>query len=149
MIRLWSAFEATPADGASSLRGFFLGQFLALLAALAALAAHLLAGPLFSHYVYLFCLPALVVCAGLGGFPSAMSATLILAAGAFLADVQGQLSAPERLGRVALFLLVGGAVAFTGGWLRRSVRTWRVQLAELEEREAILRASLDAVPDAT
>jgi two-component system, LuxR family, sensor kinase FixL len=149
MIRLWSAFEATPADSASSLRGFFLGQFLALLAALAALAVHLLAGPLFSDSVYLFCLPALVVCAGLGGFPSAMSATLILAAGAFLADVQAQLSTPERLGRVALFLLVGAAVAYTGGWLRRSVGTWRVQLARLEEREAILRASLDAVPNAT
>ena len=146
--RLWSAFEASPAGGAISLRAFFLGQFLALLAALATLAAHLVSGPLFSHSVYLFCLPALVICATLGGFPSAMSTTVILAAGAFVADLDAQLPAPERLGRVALFLVLGTAIAFAGGRLRRAVWEWRQGLDRLEEREAILSSSIDAVPDA-
>lgn len=149
MNRLWSAFEVTPPDGANSLRSFFLGQFLALLAALAALALHLLAGPLFSRSVYLFCLPALLVCAGLGGFPSAMSATVILAAGAYVADLDARMPAPERWARVALFLLLGVAVAYIGDRLRRTVGAWRHRLALLEEREAILRSSLDAVPDAS
>lgn len=149
MIKVWSAFEASPADGPHSLRSFFLGQFLALLTALATLGAHLLSGPLFSHSVYLFCLPALIACAGLGGFPSAMSATVILAAGAFAADSYAQLPQPERLGRVVLFLLLGAAVAYGGAQLRRVLGTWRLRLRRLEEREAILRASLDAVPDAS
>jgi two-component system sensor kinase FixL len=149
MSRLWSAFDANPADGGSSLRSFFLGQFLAVLAALATLAAHLLAGPLFSGSAYLFCLPALVICAGLAGFPSAMSATVILAVGAFVADLEARLPAPERLGRVAVFLLIGAALAYGGGQVRRSVRAWRRRLDEAEVREAILGASLNAVADAT
>src|ERR1700704_6472537 len=100
MSRLWSALEASPADTPNSLRNFFLGQFLALLIALATLGAHLLSGPLFSHSVYLFCLPALLACAIFGGFPSAMSATMILAAGAFVADGHAPLPEAERLGRV-------------------------------------------------
>lgn len=112
MNRLWSAFQISAADAPPSLRTFFLGQFLALLAALATLSAHLLAGPLFVHSVYLFCLPALVICAGLAGFPSAMSATVILAVGAFVADIDGGLPPAERLARVALFLLLGAAIAY-------------------------------------
>jgi two-component system sensor kinase FixL len=149
MNRLWSAFDPSPMLGANSLRSFFLGQFLALLAALTTLAAHLLAGSLFSHSVYLFCLPALLVCAGLGGFPSGMSATVILAVGAFVADIDGGLPVPERLGRVAIFLLLGAAVAYAGGRLRRSVGDWRQRLGQIEDRAAILHASLNAVPDAS
>jgi two-component system sensor kinase FixL len=149
MIRLWSAFEATPAQGVNSVRGFFLGQFLALLAALTALAAHLVAGPAFSHSVYLFCLPALLVCAGLGGFPSGMSATVILAVGAYVADLDAGMPAPERLGSALLFLLLGAAVAYAGGRVRRVVRESRDRFDRVEARAALLRASLNAVPDAT
>lgn len=149
MNRLWPAIEAFAPDGPSSLRRFFLGQFLALLAALTTLAAHLLSANLFSHSVYLFCLPAVVICAALGGFPSGMSAAVILAAGAFVADLYAHLPTPERWGRVALFLLLGAAIAALGGWLGRGGGTWRRRAEQLEEREAILRASLDAVPDAT
>ena len=124
---MWSAFEASPADGPNSLRNFFLGQFLALLTALATLGAHLLFGPLFSHSVYLFCLPALLACAALGGFPSAMSATVILAAGAFAADSYAQLPQPERFGRVVLFLLLGAAVAY-GGRTPAAVGRWNRRL---------------------
>jgi two-component system sensor kinase FixL len=149
MDRLWSAFEASPADGAASLRSFFLGQFLALVAAIATLGAHLVFGPLFSHSVYLFCLPAVLVCAALGGFPAAMSVTVILTAGAFVADVSAQIPGPERIGRAVLFLLLGAAVGYSAGRLRRALAAWRERLALLEEHDAILRASLDAVPDAS
>ncbi|MFI4966503.1 MAG: sensor histidine kinase [Caulobacterales bacterium] len=147
--RLRSAFRASPADDATALGRFFLGQLVALIAAMATLAAHLVLGPLFNHSVYLFCLPALLVCAGLGGFPSAMSATVILAAGAFIADAYVELAEPERFARLALFLLLGAGVAYAGGRLRRSIGDWRRDLAGFEEREAILRSSLDAVPDAS
>jgi two-component system sensor kinase FixL len=149
MNRLWSAFDAGAADNAPSLRRFFLGQLLALLLSLATLAAHLLSGGLFVHSIYLFCLPALLICAALGGFPSAMSATVILAAGAFVADAYLRVGDPERFARVGLFMLLGAGVAFAGGRFRRSVEASRRRVARLEEREAILRASLDAVPDAS
>jgi two-component system sensor kinase FixL len=149
MNRLWSAFEANPADGVSPLRSVLLGQFLALLTALATLGVHQLSGSFFSHSVYLFCLPALLICAGLGGFPAGMSVTVLLAAGGFVADLYGGMPAPERFGRAALFLLLGAAVAYAGGRVRKAVLLWRGRLDRLEEREAILRSSLDAVPDAT
>jgi len=148
MIRLWSAFEASPADSASPLRGFFLGQFLALLLALASLAAHLFAGPLLSHSVYLLCLPAVVVCAALGGFPSAMSATVIMAIGAYVADIDAALPPRERLARVAVFLVAGAVLAYAGGRARRWGNARGRREARIEAREAILRVGQDAVPDA-
>ncbi|HEX4711488.1 PAS domain S-box protein [Phenylobacterium sp.] len=149
MHKVWSAFDLSPADGGNSVRSFFAGQFLALLTAVTTLAVHVLAGPLFDHSVYLFCLPALLVCSALGGRASGLSVTLILAAGAFVADAYAGLPEPERIGRVGLFLLFGAAVAYAGGRLRQSVGDLRHRLATLDEREAILSASLDAVAEAT
>src|SRR5438445_12102289 len=149
VTKFWSAFDVRPADGGNSLRGFFLGQFLALLTAVTTLAVHLLAGPLFGHSVYLFCLPALLICSVLGGRASGLSVTLILAAGAFVADAYAGLPEPERIGRVALFLLSGAAVAYAGGRLRQAVGDLRHRLAAQEVREAILRASLEAVAEAS
>jgi len=148
MTRLWSAFEASPAQGANRLRSFLLGQLLALLAALATLALHRLAGPLLGHSVYLICLPALLVCAVLGGFPSAMGATAILAIGAAFADARAGLPADERYARAALFVLLGAAIGLAGGQLRGAVADWRGRLARSQERQSLLRASLDAAPDA-
>ncbi|THD58099.1 PAS domain-containing sensor histidine kinase [Phenylobacterium sp.] len=149
MTRLWPAFRAIPVDGGNSLRGFFLGQVLALLASVAALALHMLFGPIFSHSVYLFCLPAVLICAAFGGFPSAMSATVILAIGAFVADAYAALTLPEQVGRAAVFLLLGAGFALVGGQLRRMIVGQEQQLIELAERAAILRASLDAASDAS
>jgi len=149
MNRLWSVFDPVTADGKRSLRGFFLGQFLALLAAVATLAAHLVFGPLFGASVYLFCLPALLLCSGLGGRACGLTATLILAAGAYVADAYTRLPEPERIARVALFLVLGAAVAYLGGWMRRQVRGLRRSLDAREEQEVILRASLDAVSEAS
>jgi two-component system sensor kinase FixL len=149
MNRLWSAFEVSPSEDANRLRSFFLGQLLALLAALASLGAHLLSGGLFAHSVYLFCVPALLICAALGGFPSAMSAAVILAVGGFVADTGAGFLPVERFGRVGLFLLMGASIAYAGGRLRAVVVAWRDRQAWAEERAAILRASLDAVADAT
>jgi hypothetical protein len=51
MTRVWWAFDMNASEGPVSLRRFFLGQCLALLAALATFAAYLLFGPLFGHSV--------------------------------------------------------------------------------------------------
>jgi two-component system sensor kinase FixL len=149
MNRLWFAFNPAQADGASSMRAFFLGQSLALLTAVAALGARQLFGPLFSHSVYLFCLPALLICAAWSGRASGLSVTLILAAGAFVADAYAGLPEPERIGRVAVFLLLGAAVAYVAGRLRLAFVDQLHRLSLQQEREAILRASLDAVADAS
>ncbi|HEY2359228.1 MAG TPA: PAS domain S-box protein [Phenylobacterium sp.] len=50
---------------------------------------------------------------------------------------------------VLLLLVLGAAAAYATGRLRREAATLRRRLAEQEEREAILRAGLDAVVDAT
>lgn len=148
MNRLRSAVAGTPADGAVELRSFFLGQLTALFAAVATLALQLLFAPLFSHSVYLLCVPALLLSLAVGGFPAAMSVTVILAIGAFFADVAAALPQPERVARLAIFLLIGTSVALVGGFTRRTVLAWRRRLAEATEREALLNASLDAVADA-
>ena len=140
---------AKPADGAISLRGFFLGQAIALLAAVAALALHLLLGPLFSHSVYLFCIAAVLVCAGAAGFPAAMTATALMTVGGFLADGHAAITPSEQFGRAAVFLFLGSVIALVGGQLRRTLIRQDRALDELTEREAMLRASLDAVAEAT
>jgi two-component system, LuxR family, sensor kinase FixL len=149
-----AADPAAPAidasgDTAASLRGFFLGQLIALLAAVAALALHLLLGALFSHSVYLFCVAAVLVCAGAAGFPAAMSATVLLTVGAFLADGHAAISESEQVARAAFFLLFGSVIALTGGQLRRVIVSQERRLAASGEQEALLRASLDAVAEAT
>jgi two-component system sensor kinase FixL len=141
--------QAGAADGAISLRGFFLGQAIALLAAIGALALHLLFGPLFGHSVYLFCVPAVLICAAFGGFPSAMSATALLTVGGFLADGSAAISPSEQFARAALFLFAGSVIALVGGQVRRTLVRQARALDELIEREALLRASLDAVAEAT
>ncbi len=128
---------------------FFLGQCLALLTAVTTLGLHLLVGPLLSHSVYLFCLPALLICSGLSGRASGLTVTLILAAGAFVADAYAGLPDPERVIRAALFLLLGAVVAYVGGQLRLAFANLLQRQGLQEEREAILRASLDAVADAS
>lgn len=135
--------------GAISLRGFFLGQAIALFAALGALALHLLFGPLFGHSVYLFCLPAVLLCAAFAGFPSAMSATVLLTVGGFVADGSAAIAPSEQFSRAALFLFAGSVIALVGGQLRRTLTRQDRAIGELMEREALLRASLDAVAEAT
>src|ERR1700761_4447202 len=140
---------APASDNGPALRSFFLGQLIALLAAVAALALHLLLGPLFSHSVYLFCIAAVLVCAGAGGFPSAMSATVLLTVGAFLADGHAAISESEQVARAAFFLMFGSVVALTGGQLRRVMVGQERRPAGPRGPEARVRASLDAVAEAT
>ena len=141
--------DARSGETAVSLRGFFLGQAIALLAAVGALALHLLFGPLFGHSVYLFCVPAVLICAAFCGFSSAMSATAILTVGAFVADGHAAISPSEQFASAAMFLFVGSVIALVGGQLRRTLASQDRALSDLIEREALLRASLDAVAEAT
>ena len=138
-----------PAEGAVSLRDFFLGQGVALLATVGALALHMLLGPLFGHSVYLFCVMAVLICAGVAGFPSAMSATVLLTVGSFLADGHAAITPSEQFARAAMFLFTGSVIALVGGQLRRTLIRQERALDALTEREAMLRASLDAVAEAT
>ena len=120
MNRPWSALKSFSLDAEHPVRGFFLGQALALAVSVGALAAHLAGGPLLAHSVYVVALPALVVALGLGGAAAGATATLILAGGAWLADAGAGVAAPERLARTALFLLAGLAAAWIAAGLRRA-----------------------------
>jgi two-component system sensor kinase FixL len=149
MNRLWSALDAWRRDSHHPVRTFFLGQLLALAVSIAALAAHLAGGPVLANSVYLLCLPAVLLATGLGGAASGATATLILAAGAYLADSATPLQAPERAARVALFLVAGLALAAAAKRLQPAWAGLLRRNDQLAEHEAILRASLDRAADAT
>src|ERR1700744_6337565 len=144
MNRLRCAAAAGPPSCGPALRGLFIGQAGAVFAAVTALAVHLLLGPLFVHSVYLFCIPAVLLCAAVGGFPSAMCATAILTVGAYLADAAATLPPTEQFGRAAVFLLLGAIVALGGGQMRRVLSAQGRRLSDLDERAAIQRAALEA-----
>jgi two-component system sensor kinase FixL len=147
MNRFRSALDASRRGPPSPVRSFFLGQFLALFASVTALAAHLAFKPALEHSVYLFCFPAVLIAAGLGGAGAGLTAALILAGGAFLADGAAGVADPERAARVAIFLLTGLAVAAASHQVRKA---WSVRRGrDPEAYEAILRASLDQAGDAT
>jgi C4-dicarboxylate-specific signal transduction histidine kinase len=124
MKRFWSAPDA-PGLGASPLRSFFLGQVLALVAAIAVMALHLGLGPLFAHSIYLLALPAVLAVAAGAGPAGGVSATAILAVGAFIADAPN-VDAPERLLRVAVFVTSGLGGAWASYYVRRA---WAAQTA--------------------
>ena len=149
MTRAWAAYITSPTDGRHPVRRFLLGQFLALLASVATLAAHLALSPPLAHSVYMFCLPALALCVGLGGGGSGVTATLILGAGAYLADTSAGIAEPERVARTAAFLVLGGLTSLAGERLRQAWSRQRRLSAQREEYEAILRSSLDTVVDPT
>jgi two-component system sensor kinase FixL len=149
MNRLGSVLDAYRLSASHPVRGFLLGQTLALVVAMTALAIHLAGGPLLAHSVYLIALPALLIATGLGGAASGVTAILILAVGAFLADAATGLSQPERMARLAIFLIVGFALASAGKQLRQAWTALFLHRSEQAEREAILRASLDCAADAT
>jgi two-component system sensor kinase FixL len=139
----------SPTDGRHPVRRFLLGQFLALLASVAALSAHLLLRPLLGHSAYLFCVVALAPSVLLGGFASGATATVILAAGGYMADTAAGIPDPERLARAGFFLLIGAAASLIGEQLRLAWSHQRQRSAQREEYEAILRSSLDTVADPT
>ncbi|MFL5294773.1 MAG: sensor histidine kinase [Phenylobacterium sp.] len=149
MNRVWSAIFTPRLDATHPVRGFFLGQILALATAVTGLAAHLALGSSAAHSVYLFCVPAVLVAAGLGGPAAGVTATLILAAGAFAGDGAAGLAVPERALRVGLFLLVGVAVSAASALSRTAWAALHLRAAQQAEREALLRASLDRAADAT
>ncbi len=149
MNRFWSALDGWRRDSHHPLRRFFLGQLIALAASIAALAAHLAGGPLLANSVYLLSLPAVLLAAGLGGAASGVTATLILAAGAYLADMAAPMPAPERVVRVAIFLAAGLATAAAVKQLQLAWAGLSRRSDQQAEHEALLRASLDRVGDAT
>lgn len=125
MMRLWSAPEAYGLR-ATPLRNFFLGQVLALAAAIAVMAVRLGLGPLFAHSIYLLALPAVLAVAAGAGPAAGVSATLILAVGAYGADAGPGLEAPEQLLRLAVFGASGLGASWASHYVRRA---WAAQTA--------------------
>jgi C4-dicarboxylate-specific signal transduction histidine kinase len=121
---------------------------LALVTAVAVMAVHLGLGQLFAHSIYLLALPAVLAVAGGAGPAAGVSATLILAAGAFAGD-GAVIEGPERLLRAAVFLTTGLAGAWASHYVRRA---WAAQAArgaedaqESERRAQELRTQLTQV----
>jgi C4-dicarboxylate-specific signal transduction histidine kinase len=148
MMRLWSAPEAHGLR-ATPLRNFFLGQVLALAAAIAVMAVHLGLGPLFAHSIYLLALPAVLAVAAGAGPAAGVTATLILAVGAFGADAGAGVASPEQLLRLAVFGASGLGASWASHYVRRA---WAAQTArgaedaQQSERQAQeLRAQLTQV----
>lgn len=147
-FRLWTGNHTT---GVADL-GFGLhllrGQLLAIGVSAATLAALYALRPTFGHSVYLFCGPALLVCAAYGGAAATLTAALLLTAVGFSLDAMAGLPLLERGARAALFLALGLGVA---AWLRRLMaeRTAAAEIiADQAEREELLQASLEIVADA-
>src|SRR5690348_14279787 len=149
MMRLWSALDA-PATGARQpLRGFFVGQFIALAAAVAVMAAHLALGPLLVHSIYLLAIPAAVAVAAVVGPAAGLSATAILTVGAFAADAASGFDLAERIARAVLLAASGLAAAWGSLYVRRA---WEAHTArsvedvvESERHAEELRAQLTQV----
>jgi C4-dicarboxylate-specific signal transduction histidine kinase len=114
------------------MRRFFFGQFVAFVASVTALAAHLALGPLLAHSVYLLAVPSLLGVAGFMGPAAGLTATIILTAGAFAADGAAGIHEPERLARAVLFVVVGLGVSAASRQLRRA---WAARPAHNPERE--------------
>jgi len=149
MMRLWSALDAPSDGGRQPLRGFFLGQFAALATAVVVMAAHLAAGPLLAHSVYLLAVPAAVAVGFVVGPAAGVSATAILTAGAFMADAGAELGLPERSLRAALLAVVGLAAAWGSLQVRRAWAAHAARgvedVAESEHHAEELRAQLTQV----
>jgi C4-dicarboxylate-specific signal transduction histidine kinase len=145
-MKIWSALDVPTAP---PLRRFFLGQFLALLTAVAVMAAHLALGPLLAHSLYLLAIPAAVAVAALVGPAAGVSATAILSVGAFAADGSTGLELAERILRAAVLAASGLAAAWGSlqvrrAWAARAARG--VEDAQESERHAQeLRAQLTQV----
>ena len=112
MNRFWPAFEAFRLDPRHPLRGFLLGQAIALAAAMTALGAHLALGPLARDSIYLLATLGLLTAAAIGGPTSGLSAILLLVAGGLAADTVAGLGLGERAFRASLFAAMGLAVVW-------------------------------------
>jgi two-component system sensor kinase FixL len=148
MDRLWEAMDA----GASSkpLRGARVAPYLVvvLMVALGA-GARLALDPLLGdRVVFLFFVPALLVAAATGGLGPGLAATV-------LSGITGEVLL-RRYGLIiignevdaALFVLLGVAISYGGGRLRKAQTTAVDMTRSVLQRQAHFQSILDAAPDA-
>lgn len=148
MPGLWTGKRTTGVVNLGFGLSVLRGQFLAIGASVAVLAAVLVLRPVLGHSVYLLCAPVMLACAFVGGPAAALTATLAMAAGGVGLDTLAGLPLSEQAIRVGAFLTLGAATA----WGMRRLMAERNAAAELiadqAEREELLQASLNIVADA-
>jgi len=148
MPRLWTGNRTTGVANLGLGLSVFGGQLLAIGVSVAMLAALFVLRPVFGHSVYLFCAPAMLACALLGGPAAALTATALMAGGGFAIDSLAGFETMEEVTRLGAFVLLGlGATA--GMRVLVAQRNAAAELiADQAEREELLQASLEIVADA-
>jgi two-component system sensor kinase FixL len=148
MAGLWAGKRTTGVANLGLGLSVLKGQILAIGVSAAMLAAVYLLRPVFGHSVYLFCAPALLACALLGGPAAALTATVLMAAGGFAIDSLAGFEPMEEAARLAAFVLLG-LCATAGMRILVAHRNAAAELiADQAEREELLQASLEIVADA-
>jgi len=98
--------------------------------------------------LFLMFVPALLASAAVGGPGPTLAAMAVCIVGTGVIEGPSDLAETTNLIDLALFLMLGPAIA-VGGWrLRRGARAARQALDNLAEREAHLQSILASVPDA-
>lgn len=97
---------------------------------------------------FILLVPSVVVAAAFAGLWPGLLITLLGAATGLLIDTHGDGIGAGNLARSAVFVLVGGSVAWGGEWFQVARRRAAVVNRDLAQREAHLRSILDTVPDA-
>ena len=138
----------TAANPASE-RGRILRYGIAPTTVALALAARSLLTPYFpNEAVFLYFMPPVLICAGIGGLGPALLATILSVGAVFLT-----LGAPAKwsefgLVNSAVFVVTAIGVAWGGELLHRSRRRALVMTHDARAREAHLQSILDTVPEA-
>lgn len=148
MTGLWTGIHTTAVGKQDSAASVVRSQLLAIGASAAVLAVPALARPLFDHAVYLFCAPALLVCALFGGWRSTASAALLTGAGGFALETLAGVPLAERLGRTGFYVLIGLAISAVIRRLKAQGETRAAEAGALRARLSLLEASLEIVADA-
>ncbi len=149
MQGLWTGDRTADVESSNAVTGHLRGQLLAIAVSAAAVAVPLLGRPLFDHSVYLLGGTALLASALLAGWlPTVTTAVLTAVGGYVVSGIIGHLPAAEQGGRAAAYLLLGLSLAMLTRRLVASRRATADRMADQEERQALLQASLKVVADA-
>jgi two-component system sensor kinase FixL len=126
----------------------WVGFVVAVVASGASLGARWAFDPTFhTRPISLVFVPAMLLCAAFGPWPTLLAVWLILA-GALVLTTSDVVLQPENLTLALVFALLGPAIAY-GPWrLRKQSVETKAALAHLAQREEHLQSILDTVPDA-
>ena len=148
MSRLWAGKRTTGKAKSGLGLGVLKAQLLAFGVSAATLGALYALGPTFGQPVYLFCAPALLVCAAVAGWGATLTATLLMIAGGFALQGAPDIGAMERVAGAAAFAGLGVGLAIFVRGVDAHRRAAAEIIADQAEREELLQASLEIVADA-